>query len=53
MEEQQYQDLHDESLGRKRSWVSQLKYCEPLLNITRIGSGAGHASFWFEQKGCS
>ena len=44
-----------ESLGRKRSWVSQLKYCEPHIRnknkILEIGSGAGHASFWFEQKG--
>ena len=45
----------EESLGKKRSWISQYKYCNPYLKnkktIFEIGSGQGQASWWFEQEG--
>ena len=44
------------SMGKKRNWVSQYRYCESYFNkdkktILEIGAGAGQASFWFEEKG--
>ena len=49
----EYSDI--ESLGKKRNWISQLKYCKPHIGnrkqILEIGVGGGQASFWFEQKG--
>ncbi len=45
----------EESLGRKHTWISQLKYCKPYIEnkkkILEIGVGGGQASFWFEEKG--
>ena len=49
----EYSDV--ESLGKKRNWISQFKYCKPYIGnkkqILEIGVGGGQASFWFEQKG--
>ena len=45
----------EESQGKKRTWISQYKYCEPFMKdkktILEIGSGQGQASWWFEEKG--
>ena len=45
----------NDSLGKKRSWISQYKYCKQYLEnrktILEIGSGQGQASWWFEQEG--
>ena len=45
----------EESEGKKRTWISQYKYCESFLKgkktILEIGSGQGQNSWWFEQKG--
>jgi 2-polyprenyl-3-methyl-5-hydroxy-6-metoxy-1,4-benzoquinol methylase len=44
-----------DSQGKKRTWISQYKYCKPYLKdkktILEIGAGQGQASWWFEQKG--
>lgn len=44
-----------DSQGKKRTWISQYKYCEHYLknkqNILEIGSGQGQTSWWFEEKG--
>jgi 2-polyprenyl-3-methyl-5-hydroxy-6-metoxy-1,4-benzoquinol methylase len=44
-----------ESLGKKRDWVSQIAYCKEFLkhstNILEIGAGQGQATYWFEQNG--
>ena len=47
----------EESLGKKRQWISQFAYCELFLknkkNFFEIGSGAGQTICWFEDKGFS
>lgn len=44
-----------DSQGKKRHWVSQLKYCQQYLenknSILEIGAGQGQATFWFDKKG--
>ncbi len=48
-----YTDI--DSQGKKRTWISQYKYCKPYLKnkkrILEIGSGQGQSSWWFEQEG--
>lgn len=49
-------DYNDtESQGKKRDWISQLKYCKPYLKnnieVLEIGSGQGQAVYWFEKEG--
>lgn len=43
------------SLSKKRNWISQIKYCKPLLTknstILEIGAGAGQNTFFFDQEG--
>lgn len=43
------------SLSKKRNWISQVKYCQPLLtkdlSILEIGAGAGQNTFFFDQEG--
>jgi 2-polyprenyl-3-methyl-5-hydroxy-6-metoxy-1,4-benzoquinol methylase len=43
------------SQGKKRNWISQVKYCKPLLTkdltILEIGAGAGQNTFFFDQEG--
>ena len=42
-----------ESLGKKRNWISQTAYCKEFLQnthkILEIGAGQGQATYWFEQ----
>lgn len=44
-----------DSEGKKRNWLSQFAYCKQFFkdkkNILEIGSGAGQATFWFENEG--
>lgn len=44
-----------ESKGKRRQWTSQYTYCKEFLEgknkILEIGSGAGQAIYWFEEKG--
>jgi 2-polyprenyl-3-methyl-5-hydroxy-6-metoxy-1,4-benzoquinol methylase len=48
-----YNDI--ESQGKRRTWISQFKYCESNLQgknkILEIGSGQGQTCWWFEEKG--
>lgn len=43
-----------DSLSKKRSWESQIKYCKPFLKnkkkILEIGAGGGQSLEWFEEK---
>ena len=44
-----------ESVGKKRNWISQTSYCRKFLKNTKkileIGAGQGQATYWFEQSG--
>ena len=44
-----------DSQGKKRHWISQMKYCKPYLEnkktVLEIGSGQGQAMYWFENNG--
>lgn len=48
-----YTDI--DSQGKKRHWISQLKYCQPYLenkiSILEVGVGQGQATFWFDKEG--
>ena len=50
-----YDDV--KSQGKKRSWISQCKYCKPYMNnkkkVLDIGAGQGQVSFWFDNEGFS
>lgn len=43
----------DESLGKKRDWISQTAFCKEFLQnthkILEIGAGQGQATYWFER----
>ncbi len=49
----QFSDKNSE--GKRRNWISQFAYCKQFFkekkDILEIGSGAGQATFWFENKG--
>ncbi len=51
--ETNYNDI--DSQGKRRTWISQFKYCESNLQgknkILDIGSGQGQSCWWFEEKG--
>lgn len=51
--ETNYNDI--DSQGKRRTWISQFKYCESNLKgknkILEIGSGQGQACWWFEERG--
>ena len=45
----------EDSEGKRRNWISQFAYCKEFFkekrSILEIGSGAGQATFWFENEG--
>lgn len=45
----------EESLGKKRDWISQYEYCKKFLSgkkrILEIGSGRGQNLYFFENRG--
>lgn len=48
-----YNDI--DSQGKKRTWISQFKYCENYFKdkkkLLEIGSGQGQSTWWFEERG--